>query len=263
MPGSSWRWSCATEASTGSSVKVADFGLAKALERTVASNSGGGTIAYMAPECFKGALTHQSDQYSLAVTYYHLRTGRLLFSGDQAQVMYAHLEAEPELSALPKEERAVLARALAKEPAKRWPTCGNFAKELVEALRAWAGSELANAFAYYKRGVAWFHEGDWDNAIRDFSEAIRLDSRLALTHGALVAIIHRNRGLNWCGEKNYREAARDFEEALRLNPKDSLNYLFLAKLLATCPEGKLLDANRAVELARFLEVEFKRKRGSK
>ncbi len=50
-------------------VKVADFGLAKALEQTVATNSGAGTLAYTAPECFKGELTQQSDQYSLAVTY--------------------------------------------------------------------------------------------------------------------------------------------------------------------------------------------------
>src|SRR5262249_20343029 len=68
----------------GSGVKVADFGLAKALEQTVASNSGAGTIAYTAPECFKGQLAQQSDQYSLAVTYYHLRTGELLFQGNQA-----------------------------------------------------------------------------------------------------------------------------------------------------------------------------------
>src|SRR5271166_173844 len=106
-----------------SGVKVADFGLAKALEQTVASNSGAGTIAYIAPECFKGQLTQQSDQYSLAVTYYHLRTGHLLFTGDQAQVMYAHLEVEPDLSQLSPAERIVLARALSKEPGKRWGNC--------------------------------------------------------------------------------------------------------------------------------------------
>src|SRR5260370_41413940 len=83
-----------------SGVKVADFGLAKALEHTVATNSGAGTLAYTAPECFKGKLTQQTDQYSLAVTYYHLRTGRLLFNGDPAQIMYAHLETEPDLSHL-------------------------------------------------------------------------------------------------------------------------------------------------------------------
>jgi Fe-Mn family superoxide dismutase len=116
-----------------SGVKVADFGLAKALEQTVASNSGAGTIAYVAPECFKGKLMQQSDQYSLAVTYYHLRTGRLLFKGDQAQMMYAHLEMEPDLSGLPPAEGAVLARALSKEPGKRWRNCKAFVNELITA----------------------------------------------------------------------------------------------------------------------------------
>ena len=77
-----------------SALKVADFGLAKnLLQQTMASNSGGGTIAYLLrPNASKGKLTQQTDQYSLAVTYYHLRTGRLLFKGDQAQMMYVHLE---------------------------------------------------------------------------------------------------------------------------------------------------------------------------
>ncbi len=45
-----------------SGVKVADFGLAKVLEQTEASNTGAGTLAYTAPECFKGKLAQQSDQ---------------------------------------------------------------------------------------------------------------------------------------------------------------------------------------------------------
>jgi serine/threonine protein kinase len=113
-----------------SGVKVADFGLAKALEQTVATNSGGGTFAYLAPECFKGELARQSDQYSLAVTYYHLRTGCLLFQGNQAEVMYAHLQSAPNLSALPAAERLVLARALSKEPSTRWSDCKRFVEEL-------------------------------------------------------------------------------------------------------------------------------------
>jgi tetratricopeptide (TPR) repeat protein len=103
------------------------------LEQTVASNSGAGTIAYIAPECFRGQLTQQSDQYSLAVTYYHLRAGELLFTGDQAQVMYAHLELEPELSHLPSDEATVLARALSKDAGKRWSNCKGFVNELIAA----------------------------------------------------------------------------------------------------------------------------------
>jgi serine/threonine protein kinase len=130
-----------------SGVKVADFGLAKVLANTVASNTGGGTIAYTAPECFKGKLSQQSDQYSLAVTYYHLRTGRPLFKGDQAQVMYGHLEAEPDLSALPLEERSILARALAKQPTKRWPSCRDFASALTYSHERVSQVEQSRALA--------------------------------------------------------------------------------------------------------------------
>jgi serine/threonine protein kinase len=42
-------------------VKVADFGLAKVLEHSVASNTGAMTPAYTTPECFKGTVAKQSD----------------------------------------------------------------------------------------------------------------------------------------------------------------------------------------------------------
>jgi serine/threonine protein kinase len=124
----------------GSSVKVADFGLAKVLEETVGSNTGAGTLAYTAPECFRGELTQQSDQYSLAVTYYQLRTGQLLFNGNQAEVMYAHLESEPDLSRLPETEKVVLTRALSKDPSERWGNCTAFVNELrtsIEKLKSY------------------------------------------------------------------------------------------------------------------------------
>jgi len=146
-----------------SGVKVADFGLAKALEQTVASNSGAGTLAYTAPECFKGQLTQQTDQYSLAVTYYHLRTGQLLFKGDQAQVMYAHLQLVPDLSRLPPTEQAVLTRALSKEPARPWSSCGVFVGELIStqqqaraASHATARSQQNHTSDPTDKEVCWF-----------------------------------------------------------------------------------------------------------
>jgi serine/threonine protein kinase len=118
----------------GSGVKVGDFGLAKVLEHT-ASNTGSGTLGYMAPECYTGKLVEQSDQYSLAATYYHLRTGRMLYTGNQAEIMYAQLASEPDLSLLPPSEATVLARALARDPGKRWPSCTAFVNGFVEARR--------------------------------------------------------------------------------------------------------------------------------
>src|ERR1019366_8074098 len=114
----------------GGSVKVADFGLAKLLEETVAAHSGAMTPSFAAPECFHNQTTRFSDQYSLAVTYCQLRTGKLPFEGSPAVVMAGHLTKAPDLSGLPAAERSALERALAKEPGMRWPTCQAFVRAL-------------------------------------------------------------------------------------------------------------------------------------
>jgi hypothetical protein len=117
----------------GGGVKVADFGSARWMEEAVTGHTGlQWTPAYAAPEFFLGATSRHSDQYSLAVTYCHLRSGRLPFSGDHAAVMAGHLMSEPDLSMLDEVERPLVARALAKRPEARWPSCRAF----VEALRA-------------------------------------------------------------------------------------------------------------------------------
>jgi hypothetical protein len=116
----------------GTGVKVADFGLVRLLERTYASHTGALTPAYAAPEFFNGKTSPHSDQYSLAITYCQLRTGRLPFEGSLAELMYGHVHARPALSLLPEAERAPVARALAKRPEDRWPDCRTF----IEAVAA-------------------------------------------------------------------------------------------------------------------------------
>jgi serine/threonine protein kinase len=53
----------------GGSIKVADFGLAKLVPRSVVSNTGVMTWQYAPPEFFSGQTSSLSDQYSLAATY--------------------------------------------------------------------------------------------------------------------------------------------------------------------------------------------------
>src|SRR4051794_33376394 len=65
----------------GDSVKLADFGLAKIVAASGSSHMAG-TADYMSPEAIKGRVSKWSDQYSLAVTYVQLRTGKLPFEGD-------------------------------------------------------------------------------------------------------------------------------------------------------------------------------------
>jgi hypothetical protein len=130
-------------------VKVADFGLVKALEgRSPTSNSGllgGITPAYASPETFQGDLSKHSDQYSLAIVFQELLTGSLPFNGKSArQLMQQHCMQDPDLKALPASDRAVIARALSKDPQQRFPSCLDFIGALVRATpgaRTWATME--------------------------------------------------------------------------------------------------------------------------
>lgn len=104
-------------------VKVADFGLVKTLERSGASGlMGAVTPLYAPPETFTGELSPHSDQYSLAIVYQELLTGHRPFNGKNArQLAQQHMHEAPDLRALPAPERAILGRALHKDPNKRFP----------------------------------------------------------------------------------------------------------------------------------------------
>jgi serine/threonine protein kinase len=118
----------------GGSAKVADFGLAKLLESTVCASSGSMSPAYSAPEFSMGKTTRWSDQYSLAVSYCQLRGNKLPFTGVLSQILAGHMSLPPDLSMIPHEgERHVVARALAKKPEKRWPTCRDFIEGLLDS----------------------------------------------------------------------------------------------------------------------------------
>ena len=103
-------------------VKVADFGLVRSLADHNGSLSLGGiTPLYAAPEVFQNKLTPSCDQYSLAVVYIELLTGKLPFDGKNSrQLMVQHTTAMPNLEGLPASDQAIIARALAKDPAQRF-----------------------------------------------------------------------------------------------------------------------------------------------
>jgi formylglycine-generating enzyme required for sulfatase activity len=117
----------------GGSVKVADFGLAKLLEHSRATATGAMTPAYAAPEFLNKEVSAHSDQYSLAASYCQLRGGRLPFTGDTSQILTGHLLHPPDLTMLPEAERPAVAKALAKKPEDRWPSCRAFAQAVAVA----------------------------------------------------------------------------------------------------------------------------------
>jgi serine/threonine protein kinase len=113
-------------------VKVADFGLVKTLERSSSSGlMGGVTPIYAAPETFSNKISKHTDQYSLAVVYTELLTGRRPFAGKNIrQLALQHMTEPPDLSMLPEADRPVVARALAKNPDERFPSCTAFIRSL-------------------------------------------------------------------------------------------------------------------------------------
>lgn len=124
-------------------VKVADFGLVKHLERSGSSGIFGAvTPLYAPPETFTSDISSNSDQYSLGIVYQELLTGHRPFNGKNArQLAQQHMHEAPDLRALPEPERPVLARALEKDPAKRFPNCLAFVRALY-ATRAQTFSNL-------------------------------------------------------------------------------------------------------------------------
>lgn len=122
----------------GSSAVVCDFGLARILSRNqVTSTHASGTPAYMAPEAISGKPCRTSDQYSLAVTYYHLRTGTLpIHDGTLWEVVGGHRTGKLDLSRVSENEQAVLKRAASLDWEKRFDSNGDFVDSLREALRA-------------------------------------------------------------------------------------------------------------------------------
>ncbi len=121
-------------------VFLADFGIARALDDAVHLTTDGNvmaSVAYASPETLSGTdVDHRADIYSLGCSLYTLLTGKSPYAGlpGMAAIANAHLQAPPPrptdvVPGLPPAINAVIAKAMAKNPAERYQT----ARELAEA----------------------------------------------------------------------------------------------------------------------------------
>ena len=137
-------------------VYLADFGLTRRLDDEWTESGldrSIGTPAYLAPEQLEaGPIDGSADVYSLGCVLYECLTGEAVFPRDsRLAVAWAHLEDEPPRPSrqrpdLPEAIDAVIARALAKEPAKRYPTCGALAAAAGHAVAMREGGTLTLLF---------------------------------------------------------------------------------------------------------------------
>ncbi|MDI3288936.1 serine/threonine-protein kinase [Polyangium sp. 15x6] len=131
--------------SRSGTVKVLDFGIARGLDRETdpgartleaepAESLFHGTPAYTAPEQLTGeALDARSDQFGWGVVAHELFEGELPFRADKgpAALMSSILADEPKpMTRAPEAIRPLVKRALAKDPADRFPSMAALADEL-------------------------------------------------------------------------------------------------------------------------------------
>ena len=122
-------------------VKVADFGIARAIESTEENLTQAGTVmgtaTYFSPEQARGAAVDpRSDIYSLGCVLYELVLGRPPFSGDSpVAIAYKHVQETPEPPRqvdpeLSEAMEAIILKCLAKNPVNRYPSAEDLRADL-------------------------------------------------------------------------------------------------------------------------------------
>jgi len=126
-------------------VKVVDFGIAKAADQVHRTQTGiiKGKLSYMPPEQLRGQhLDRRVDVYALGVVFYELLTGHKPFNATTEASIAKAILFEPWVPAvkrrpdLPKALQTILDRALAKDREKRYPDCRAFQADLEAFIRS-------------------------------------------------------------------------------------------------------------------------------
>ncbi|MBZ5607321.1 MAG: protein kinase [Acidobacteriia bacterium] len=156
-------------------VKVLDFGLAKAADNSGAQGNSAnsptltmsptqagmilGTAAYMSPEQARGkAVDKRADVWAFGVVLYEVLTGEQTFTGETVtDVLASVVKEHPALDRLPAGLRVIVERCLRKDPRQRWQAIGDVRVE-IEALIAGPcgileGERHAAARPLWKRAI--------------------------------------------------------------------------------------------------------------
>jgi len=133
-------------------VKVADFGLARAVSNHTSTSQTGvllGTVAYLSPEQVeRGIADARSDVYAAGLLLFEMVTGGKAFTGDTPiHIAYQHVHSQvpapsSRLSSVPPELDALVARATARDPDERPVDAGAFLAEVRRARAALSAAEL-------------------------------------------------------------------------------------------------------------------------
>jgi eukaryotic-like serine/threonine-protein kinase len=128
--------------------RVLDFGIAKAQNSALITREGEikGKLAYMAPEQLQGVSTRITDVYAAGVVLWETLTSKRLFHGQNdgqtlMRIMAGHVEPVSGFGA-PAELDAIVAKALARDPAERFESARAMSHALATALRPAAAHDV-------------------------------------------------------------------------------------------------------------------------
>jgi hypothetical protein len=143
-------------------VKIGDYGLCKFISysRRSGQTESVGTVHYMAPEIANGRYGREVDIYALGILLYEMLTGRPPFEGESVgEILMKHMVAQPDLSVLPESFRPVVAKALEKDPEKRYRSVREMLAEVLQAASVSAAVGSRNGSGGGKPGHLNFGSG--------------------------------------------------------------------------------------------------------
>jgi len=124
---------------------------------------------------------------------------------------------------------------------------GEYDKAIIDYSQA-ISLNLKYDAAYNNRGNAYSKRGEYNKAIEDYSQAISLNPKYDAAYN--------NRGEAYRNKGEYEKAIADYSQAISINPKNAGAYNSISWLLATCPDDKYRDGNKAIEFTKkILELE--------
>jgi len=201
-----------------------------------------GTPAYMPPEQADGAaVDERADVYAIGALAYHVLAGAPPYAGDDSAAVLAQVRATPppplasRAPDVPAELVAIVARAMARAPADRYPS----ARELAADLRRYLAGQLVGAHAYTAgelvRRWARRHRG---------ALAVAVTALVVLAVGGALAI----RGVV-AGERR-ADAQRAVAERNRGDAEELLRFMLGDLRAKLTPVGKLDVLDAVVQKAR-------------
>jgi tetratricopeptide (TPR) repeat protein len=123
-----------------------------------------------------------------------------------------------------------------------WNKKGNYAQVIADASEA---IRLApNVPSYNLRGSAYYDNGEYDIAIADFNDALRMGAT------GDVGIIYHNRGNAYRAKGDYTKAIADYDASIQKGPKSAFSYQNrgASKQALGDIDGALADINEAIRV---------------